>query len=124
MDKLEHIFALQKAFDDDVIENRHLQNISKEEWIQRITLAMMSELSELCDAVNFKWWKNPKAIDEDAVREEMVDILHFFISMCLKTGMDAEDLHNRYMAKNAENFARQQGRSEKKGYELDQQYGR
>jgi len=46
-----------------------------------------------------------------------VDILHFFVSMCLKTGMDADELYRRYLEKNKENFARQHGTSEKKGYE-------
>jgi dimeric dUTPase (all-alpha-NTP-PPase superfamily) len=79
---------------------------------------MLSELSELIDEVNFKWWKNPKPVDTDKVKDELVDILHFFVSMCLKTGMDANELHERYLNKNKENFARQHGTSEKKGYEI------
>ena len=52
------------------------------------------------------------------VKEELVDILHFFISMCHKTGMDADELYARYMEKNKENFARQHGESAKPGYEV------
>ena len=59
MDKLDHIFALQKAFNDELIERRHLQDIPDDKWIQMQTLAMVSELAELIDEVNFKWWKNP-----------------------------------------------------------------
>ena len=117
MDKLENIFELQKAFDTTLEELRGLQGKSVEEWIQKETLAMISELSELIDEVNFKWWKNPKELDYAAIKEELVDILHFFVSMCHKVGMDANELHKLYTVKNQENFDRQQGKSSKPGYQ-------
>lgn len=117
MDKLENIFTHQNRFDTELMQKRGLTDIPMEQWIQKETLAMLSELSELIDEVNFKWWKNEKPVDTDKVKDELVDILHFFVSMCLKTGMDADELHRRYLEKNKENFARQQGTSEKKGYE-------
>ena len=118
MDKLENIFKYQNQFDSELAEKRGLNDIPMEQWIQKETLAMLSELAELIDEVNFKWWKNPKPVDTDKVKDDLVDILHFFVSMCLKTGMDANELHERYLNKNKENFARQHGTSEKKGYEI------
>ncbi len=120
MDKLDTIFVMQKALNQDIIDRRGLTGISREEWVQKQTLAMLSEMAELLDEVNFKWWKNAKPVDEDALQEELTDILHFFVSMCLSAGMDAQTLFGRYMAKNEENFKRQQGLSEKKGYSLDE----
>ena len=119
MDKLENIFLWQNKFDSELALKRNLSDIPMEQWIQMETLAMLSELAELIDEVNFKWWKNPKPVDEDKVKNELVDILHFFVSMCLKTGMSADELHQRYLEKNKENFDRQNGKSEKKGYEAD-----
>ena len=116
MDKLENIFMYQNMFDTELSERRGLEGISMEAWIQKETLAMLSELAELIDEVNFKWWKNEKPVNVDKVKDELVDILHFFVSMCLKTGMDAEELHQRYLDKNKENFARQHGESTKEGY--------
>ena len=116
MDTLEAIFAKQNAFDQELIEKRNLQHITPEEWIQKETLAMISELAELLDEVNFKWWKNPKPVNEAAVKEELIDILHFFVSMCLKMGMTAEEAYAIYMKKNEENFNRQHGKSQKEGY--------
>ncbi len=118
MDKLDTIFDMQQRFDTELLETRGLGGITKAEWIQKETLAMISELAELIDEVNFKWWKNPKPIDERAVKEELVDILHFFVSMCLKMGMTATELHDMYLAKNKENFDRQHGASQKAGYAL------
>ncbi|NLX71136.1 MAG: dUTPase [Clostridiales bacterium] len=119
MDRLERIFELQAKFDQALIEKRNLKHIKPEEWIQKEVLAIISELGELLDETNFKWWKNPKEINQAALREELVDILHFFISMCIKAGMTAEDLYQGYLAKNKENFDRQQGKSNRVGYEWE-----
>ena len=119
MDKLERIFYMQNMFDQDLIKNRNLQNIDMPEWIQKETLAMLSELAELIDEVNFKWWKNPKEVSEQRVKEEIVDILHFFTAMCLHAGMTADELYEMYMEKNKENFDRQYGKSQKPGYDLN-----
>ena len=118
MDKLDVIFDLQKSLNDDIVRRRNLSGISDTEWIQKNVLAMVSELGELLDETNFKWWKNPKEIDEGALKEELIDILHFYVSMCLRAGMTAEELFEIYKAKNQENFDRQYGRSSKKGYEV------
>ena len=117
MDKLDVIFQLQESLDSDIASRRNL-SYSREEWMQKEVLAMISELSEVLDEVNFKWWKNPKPVDDDALKGELVDVLHFFVIMRLKTGMTAEELFSRYKAKNQENFDRQYGRSQKQGYEI------
>ena len=119
MDKLDKIFEMQKLLDDDISARRHLE-FSTEEWMQKEVLAMLSELSEVLDEVNFKWWKNKKPVNEDAAREELVDVLHFLISMCIRMGMTADDLYNGYVSKNKENFDRQYGRSQKQGYSPDE----
>lgn len=116
-DKLEHIFELQKVFDDYLISQRNL-DFDTSTWIQKEILAIISELAELLDEVNFKWWKNPKELDSEAIAEELVDILHFFVSICIKAGVKPEDLYKVYLRKNKENFARQKGTSTKHGYEI------
>ncbi|MEG1547203.1 MAG: dUTPase [Clostridia bacterium] len=118
MDKLDMIFGMQQALDEDIVRLRNLENIMPEEWIQKDVLAIIAELGELLNEVNFKWWKNPKPIDDAAIKEEMIDVLHFFISMCIRAGMSADELFDIYKNKNKENFDRQYGRSLKKGYEV------
>lgn len=117
MDKLDVIFQMQQSLNDD-IEARRGVAFTREEWMQKEVLAMISELSEVLDEVNFKWWKNPKPVDDLSLKGELVDVLHFFVSMCLKSGMTAEELFALYQAKNQENFDRQYGRSQKQGYEI------
>lgn len=118
-DKLDVIFELQKSLDEDIVARRNLDH-TPEEWIRMDVLAMVSELAELLDEVNFKWWKNPKPINEESLHGELVDILHFFISMCIRAGMSPESLYEGYIAKNRENFDRQYGRSPKKGYDVNE----
>ena len=119
MDKLDKIFLMQKALNDGIAERRNLDRSDKAEWLQRQALAMMSEMAELIDEVNFKWWKNPKPLDDEKIKYEIVDILHFFVSMCLTSGMDSKELFDLYLNKNKENFDRQNGLSAKPGYKCD-----
>ncbi|WP_406678430.1 dUTPase [Moorella sp. ACPs] len=116
MDRLEHIFALQERFDQDLARRRRLPDYSTAEWIQKEVLAMVAELGELLEEVNFKWWKNPHPLDREAIKGELVDILHFLVSMCLKAGITAEEFYQAYLAKNQENFRRQQGLTDRREY--------
>jgi len=116
VDKLDLIFENQKTLDEFLAQKRGL-DFTPAEWIQKQTLAIISELGELLDEVRFKWWKNPAPIESDKVKEELSDILHFFVGMCIKAGMTADELFEIYKAKNKENFNRQFGTSDKKGYE-------
>lgn len=120
MDKLDKIFEMQKALNMDIIERRGLE-FTKEQWIQKQTLALISEVAEVLDEVNFKWWKNEKPVDDKALKEELIDVLHFFVSMCISAGMTSEEVFDIYMQKNEENFNRQCGKSTKKGYDINEQ---
>lgn len=114
-DMLKEIFRLQESFDRAVAEHRGL-SFDQEVWIQKEILAIISELAEVLDEVNFKWWKDPKEINREHLKEEIVDVLHFFVSMCLKAGIGPEELYEAYVRKNQENFARQQGLTDREGY--------
>ena len=114
-DMLKKIFHLQERFDRAVVEKRGI-NFSKEDRIKKEDLAFMSKLGEILVEVNFKWWKDPKEIDRERLLEEIVDVLHFFVSMCLKAGIGPEELYRAYIRKNQENFARQEGRTDREGY--------
>lgn len=115
MDRLDELFRLQAAFDEEVARRRQL-SFDTATWIQKEVLAMISELAEILDEVNFKWWKDPKPLDRERLTEEMVDLLHFFLSACLKAGIGPDELFEAYRAKNAENFRRQRGESHRAGY--------
>ncbi len=89
---------------DDIPKSRKLQN----QWVQNYALAMSQELSELVDSTNWKWWRSKVDLfDEQNLKVELVDILHFWVSACQVMGLSAEDVHRMYMQKNAVNRKRQ-----------------
>ena len=55
-DMLKEIFRLQEQFDRAVVKHRGL-DYARDVWIQKEVLAIISELSEILDEVNFKWCK-------------------------------------------------------------------
>ncbi|MBQ4088778.1 MAG: dUTPase [Clostridia bacterium] len=120
MDKLDAIFDIQSALNKEIVALRHLENITPDEWQQKLTLAMLSELTEALDGTNWKWWKNKTPKDPDYLKDEIVDMLHFLVSMSLRAGMSADEMFERYIAKNKENFDRQHGKSAKAGYDASE----
>lgn len=124
MDRLEEIFSLQKQLDEFIIEKRKLDekaDFTPQEWIQKKSIALMDETIELLNEVNYKWWKNPKKDNQGAIKEELIDILHFWVSMCHDAQLDANEVFDIYKRKNKENFDRQNGVSSKVGYDIDKQ---
>lgn len=117
-DKLDVLFRMQKGLDAYIREKRKL-DYSAGEWVCKKAMALMVELGEVVDEAHYKWWKNYNEIDSAALKEEIADVLHFFLGMCIDSGMTADELFDIYMKKNKENYDRQNGVSQKKGYELD-----
>jgi dimeric dUTPase (all-alpha-NTP-PPase superfamily) len=119
MDKLDQIFEMQAQLDSRIIRERNIIK-SLSEWVRDLTVAMEDEISEVRREINWKWWKNEKPIDIDALREEVIDLWHFLVSLSQKVGLTAEDVYRVYCEKNAENHARQDGTSSKGGYKVDE----
>ena len=78
----------------------------------RTLFAAISELAEAGDEVN-KWWKKgssePEALDRkrEAILEEMIDSLHFFLAALLILKADGKDVADSYLRKLGVNFERQ-----------------
>jgi len=117
MDKLERIFELQRELNrytfeknslvgfDAIPQDRRLQN----EWVRNYALAMTQETAELVDSTNWKWWRTKVDLfDEQNLKVELVDILHFWVSACQVMGLSADDVFRMYTQKNAINAQRQE----------------
>lgn len=116
-DKLDVLFRMQAGLDSYIREKRNL-DYTKGEWVCKKALALMVELGEVVDEAKYKWWKNATEIDDAKLKEEIVDVLHFFLGMCIDSGMTSDELFDIYIKKNQENYDRQNGLSAKKGYEV------
>ncbi|MGL4617063.1 MAG: dUTP diphosphatase [Mycoplasmoidaceae bacterium] len=71
---------------DDFIEKKH--KLLKKSLISRKRLALIVELSELCNEVRcFKFWSLKKSSEKDIILDEFVDCLHFILSIGLFYGI-------------------------------------
>lgn len=75
-------------------------------WFLKFQQALSQELAEAVDSVNWKWWQN-KPDDWDNAKLELVDILHFWVSLCTVAGLDAAEVMALYAKKNKLNHHRQ-----------------
>jgi len=91
----------------------NLPNIKdKEYWTKEHVLMITSEMSELMDWINWKFWKKSKyPINKTELKFELVDILHFVINLFLIWDMKPKEVYDYFMSKNEENIDRQ-----KRGY--------
>ena len=78
----------------------------RRKWFLNFELALKQESAEAIDSLNWKWWKKD-GDDWDNVKVELVDMLHFWVSMCTIAGMDAKEVFELYSKKNKLNFKRQ-----------------
>lgn len=126
MDKLNTIMSKQQAFQESL--GTIFDNLTEEEradFIIKHSVYLDQEIQEaLYEMPFFKAWKDYSGMDEDAraiawqkVRMELVDALHFFINLCLAAGHTPETLYHMYMAKNKENYRRQEA-----GYTYEKLY--
>ena len=78
----------------------------KRKWFLNFELALKQESAEAIDSLNWKWWKKDTD-DWENVKVELIDMLHFWVSMCTFAGLDAKDVFELYAKKHKLNEKRQ-----------------
>jgi dimeric dUTPase (all-alpha-NTP-PPase superfamily) len=132
-DKLEKLFAMQTELNDRIFAKKDLRdrqgltltmatlieaarahgqsplgpNTEVNEWLGKYLTALDDESRELREELLWKWWSKD-TLDMQNIRVEIVDQLHFWISLALTAGMDADAVFDAYMQKNAINHKRQE----------------
>jgi len=107
-DKLEEIFTLQKQLNQRIgVDTDALDEAGRVQWVLNYTRAMSQELAELVDSVPWKWWAKYQTFDTQNARVEVVDLLHFLVSLAQVLGLSADDVHHLYTAKHKVNVQRQ-----------------
>nr|AGS52893.1 dUTPase [uncultured bacterium contig00016] len=129
-DKLEELFRLQETLNDYVFSKQDLRdrngkllamaalreqaqsgealgpNTEVCQWLRKYLEALTDESKELGEELPWKWWSKDK-LDMQNIRIEIVDQLHFWLSLAMTAGMDAEKVFDIYMQKNKVNIERQ-----------------
>lgn len=97
MNYLQKMLKLQNSFQET--NNFHPA-------LDLLASAIMTEAGELWVASGGKWWSNKKYSDDER-REELVDLLHFFLAYCVEMGISANELYDEYTKKLSLNYKRQ-----------------
>jgi dimeric dUTPase (all-alpha-NTP-PPase superfamily) len=129
-DKFEELFRLQEILNDFVFAKQDLRdkngkvltmaalreqaqgtealgpNTKVNEWLRKYLEALTDESKELGEELLWKWWSKDK-LDMQNIRVEIVDQLHFWLSLAITAGMDAEKVFDIYVQKNKVNIERQ-----------------
>ena len=130
-DKLHDIFRMQAQLNDHVFAKKDIRdregrpltmatlyaqgkdgegklgpNTEVNQWLRNYLEALNDESRELGEELLWKWWSKD-TLDLQNIRVEIVDQLHFWISLALTAGMDADKVFDIYMQKNQVNLERQ-----------------
>ena len=132
-DKLEQLLEMQTKLNDYIFAKKKIagvngktltmQDFKKElqqgevgpngnvnRWLKNFLTALNDENRELNEELLWKWWSKD-SLNMQNIRVEIIDQLHFWLSLALVAGMDAEQVFDIYYQKNKINFERQE-----KGY--------
>ncbi|MDA1353534.1 MAG: dUTPase [bacterium] len=107
---LEAVFEEQIRLNEKI--NPDLYSEIKDPEIRRrrfldFELALRQESAEAVDSLNWKWWKKDED-DWDNIKVELVDMLHFWVSMCTVADLSPQDVFDLYLKKNKLNHKRQE----------------
>ena len=81
--RLTELFKMQKALDDD-IKVKHKKNYLRYDAMFNKAYALKNEVNEAWNVTNaFKMWSTKFEEPKDSLLEEMVDILHFWLSIAM-----------------------------------------
>lgn len=128
-DKLEEIFRIQAALNDHIFKKQGINgsdgdiltmasiraqveagklgpNGDANRWLSNYLTALDDESRELRAELLWKWWSKD-SLDIQNIRVEIVDLLHFLVSLAQCAGLTADDIYKVYLQKNEINFRRQ-----------------
>lgn len=114
-DRLNQLFDKQLALQNKLGYAKE-QLYLNQQFININFLALMDELSEALRETSWKnpsqipfGWKNGQKTDLIRFKHELIDILHFYVNLCISSGMSADELFELYTQKNKENHERKEG---------------
>jgi len=107
-DRLDEIFRLQRELNQRIgVDTAHLTDAERQQWLLNYCRAMSQEIAELTDCVPWKWWAKYQKFDKQNARVEIVDLLHFLVSMAQVMELTPDAIFEAYTKKHHVNLARQ-----------------
>jgi dimeric dUTPase (all-alpha-NTP-PPase superfamily) len=109
-DRLEMMFFQQRQLNRRFgVNPSEMTDKEREDWALKYSLALAQELAEFNDSVHYKWWSHCQNTNWQNAKIEVIDMLHFLISLAQIAGMTEDDLFDRYEQKMRVNIVRQTG---------------
>ena len=90
-ESIDRLMKMQSVLDRRIIVGRGLEG---QDLIPMRVLALRVEIAELAQEVSDAWkfWKSPAPRNQEKVLEELVDVLHFLLSIGLAIGVDPYEM--------------------------------
>ena len=108
-DRLQYLVTKQKELHNKIVDGNNRYPSSTEEQVQLLMTALIHEAVEVQRLTNWKWWKQPnKTLPINHLKEELIDILHFWLDAVDSVGMSPEEIVRQYERKNQINHHRQE----------------
>jgi len=87
----------------------------RQQFINQMILALHEESTEIMRETAYKnpdfmpfGWKKTQVENPEKFKEEIIDIIHFIMNLAIVSGMKPDEIHERYLNKNKENYKRKQ----------------
>lgn len=107
-DKLVEIFRLQEQLNLKIgVNTAQMTDEERIKWVLNYCRAITQETAELTDSVPWKWWAKYQEFDKQNARVEVIDLLHFLISIAQVLEMTPDDIYEAYTKKHKVNLDRQ-----------------
>lgn len=113
-DKLDIMFDIQNKAQINLGTWNKIKNESdKQKFVNQMILACQEEIIEIMRETSYKnpnfvefGWKKNQSWNLKNYKEEIIDLWHFVMNLCLVVGMSSEEFFEIYKKKNKENLER------------------
>jgi len=107
-DRLDEIFRLQRELNLRTgVDTVGMTDLQRQHWVLNYCRAMSQEIAELTDCVPWKWWAKYQMYERQNARVEIVDLLHFLVSLAQVMELTPDEVFETYIKKHRVNLARQ-----------------
>ena len=117
MDKLEEMFNRQTKLQIKLDNIRKIESSesNKQQYINQMLLSLFEESVEIMRETGYKnpnyvpfGWKQTQEWNVENYKEEIIDLFHYVMNLCIAVNMEANEFFEIYCKKNGINHERQE----------------
>jgi NTP pyrophosphatase (non-canonical NTP hydrolase) len=86
---LKNIWERQQKFLGRNFDLEKMKNLEyREECTKSMLLHLMGEVTEVLNEINYKTHKKRHPVDEEHLKEELIDVFKYYLNLCIIWGLD------------------------------------